>query len=42
MVVRTYCLACKKHTDNIAPRNVSMANKVIREKVQKKYKKIYM
>ena len=32
MKLRTHCLACRKHTNNIAPRNVSMANKVIRNK----------
>ena len=32
MVLRTYCLACKKHTNNIASRKVTMKNKVIREK----------
>ena len=32
MVLSTYCLVCKKHTDNYASRNVSMTNKVIRNK----------
>ena len=32
MVLRTYCLACRKHTDNIDLRKVTMANKVIRYK----------
>ena len=32
MVLRTYCLACRKHTNNIASRKVNMANKVIRDK----------
>ena len=32
MVVRTYCLACRKHTNNIASRKVTMANKVVRDK----------
>ena len=32
MVLRTYCLACKKHTNNIASRKVTMTNKVIRDK----------
>ena len=32
MVLRTYCLACKKHTDNFGSRNVSMTYKVIRNK----------
>ena len=30
MVLRTYCLACKKHTNNIASRKITMTNKVIR------------
>ena len=32
MVLRTYCLVCKKHTDNYGSNNVSMTNKVIRNK----------
>ena len=32
MVLRTYCLASRKHTNNIASRNVTMTNKVIRYK----------
>ena len=32
MELRTYCLACRKHTNNIASRKVTMTNKVIREK----------
>ena len=32
MPLRTYCLVCKKHTDNYGSRNVSMTNKVIRNK----------
>ena len=32
MVLRTYCLVCKKHTDNYGSKNVSMTNKVIRNK----------
>ena len=32
MVLRTYCLACRKHTDNFGSKNVSMTNKVIRDK----------
>ena len=32
MKLRIYCLACRKHTNNIASRNVSMTNKVIRNK----------
>ena len=30
--LRTYCLACRKHTNNIASRKVTMANKVVRDK----------
>ena len=32
MVLRTCCLACRKHTNNIASRKVTMKNKVIRDK----------
>ena len=32
MKLRTYCLACRKHTNNIASRWVTMANKVVRIK----------
>ena len=32
MVLRTYCLASRKHTNNIASRKVTMTNKVIRDK----------
>ena len=32
MVLRTYCLACIKHTNIIASRKVTMTNKVIRDK----------
>ena len=32
MKLRTYCLACRKHTNNIASRKVTMTNKVIRDK----------
>ena len=32
MVLRTYCLACKKYTENFDSKNVSMINKVIRNK----------
>ena len=31
-MLRTYYLACKKHTNNIASRKVTMTNKVIRDK----------
>ena len=30
--MRTYCLARRKHTNNIESRNITMANKVIRNK----------
>ena len=30
--MRTYCLACRKHTNNIASRKVTMTNKVLRDK----------
>ena len=32
MVLRTYCLACRKHTNSIASRKVTMTNKKIRDK----------
>ena len=32
MKLRTYCLACRKHTNNIASSNATMGNKVIRSK----------
>ena len=32
MKLKTYCLACRKHTSNIASRKVTMTNKVIRDK----------
>ena len=32
MVLGTYCLASRKHTNNIALRKVTMTNKVIRYK----------
>ena len=28
----TYCLSCKKHTNNMASRNVTMTNKALRQK----------
>ena len=28
----TYCLSCKKHTNNMSSRGVSMTNKVLRQK----------
>ena len=30
--IRTYCLACRKHTNNINPKHASMTNKVVRNK----------
>ena len=32
MKLKTCCLACRKYTNNIASRKVTMTNKVIREK----------
>ena len=32
MKLKTYCLACRKHTSNIALRKVTMTNKVVRDK----------
>ena len=32
MNLKSYCLACRKHTNNITSRKVTMTNKVIREK----------
>ena len=32
MKLRTYCLACRKHTNKIASRKVTMTNKVVRDK----------
>ena len=29
--MQTYCLSCRKHTDNIGPRKVIIANKVVRQ-----------
>ena len=29
--MQTYCLSCKKHTDNIGSRKVIMTNKVVRQ-----------
>ena len=28
----TYCLSCKKHTNNMASRSVTMTNEVLRQK----------
>ena len=30
--MRTYCLACRKRTNNVSSRNITMTNKVIRNK----------
>ena len=32
MKLRSYCLACRKHTNNIASRKVIMTNEVVRDK----------
>ena len=32
MVLRTYCLSCRKHTNNITSRKVTITSKVIRDK----------
>ena len=32
MKLETYCLACRKHTNNIGSKTVTMTNKVIRDK----------
>ena len=32
MKLRTYCLPCRKHTNNIASRKATMTNKVVRDK----------
>ena len=32
MKLKTYCLACREHTDNIGSIRVTMTNKVIRDK----------
>ena len=32
MKLRTYCLACRKHTNNIGSKTVKMTNKVVRDK----------
>ena len=32
MKLRTYCLTCREHTDNIGSGKVTMTNKVIRDK----------
>ena len=32
MKLSTYCLACRKHTNNIGSKIVTMTNKVVRER----------
>ena len=32
MKLKTYCLACRKHSSNIASRKLTMTNEVIRDK----------
>ena len=32
MELRTYCLACREHTNNIGSKRITMTNKVIRDK----------
>ena len=32
--METYCLSCRKHTDNIGSKTVIMTNKVITEKIK--------
>ena len=32
MKLGTYCLACRKHSNNIASRKVTMTNKLVRGK----------
>ena len=32
MKLGTYCLSCRKHTDNLGSKNILMTNKVIRIK----------
>ena len=34
MKLRTYCLACRKRTNNIASRKVTMTNNVVRDKLR--------
>ena len=34
MKLRTYCLACREHTNNIGSKTVTMTNKVIRDKLK--------
>ena len=32
MKLKTYCLTCKKHTNNIDSKTVTMTNKVVKDK----------
>ena len=32
MKLKTYCLACREHTNNIGSKRVTMTNKVIKDK----------
>ena len=32
MKLRTYCLPCREHTNNIGSKRVNMTNKVVRDK----------
>ena len=32
MKLKTYCLACRKHTRNIASRKVTKTNRIVRNK----------
>ena len=34
MKFRTYCLACRKHTNNIPSRNLTIPNEVVRDKLR--------
>ena len=32
MKLRTYCLSCREHTNNVGSKRVAMTNKVVRDK----------
>ena len=32
MKLRTHCLACREHTNNIGSKRITMTNKVVRDK----------
>ena len=34
MKLRTYCLACREHTNNIGSKRITMTNKIIRNKAR--------